>query len=233
MNYLKTAIAIIGSTTFIGGTTIPYTQQIVQNRAEYFYNQGVSKTQREDYRGAIADLQTAANLFTQQRNPTNAYKSKALAIYLQFSERRLQPSHRNETLPNWYKLGQCLGEPTCQYGVVWIDPETRGTPFGGILILDKKLRMLERPDGSGEPIEAILDVRVVPRISRGEWLQGNCQIRDKSDPQILAIVQVQGFENEDLYTKVKQVWRINLTTEKIDSIPTTNVACINPCPGGC
>lgn len=214
MSGWKTAIAVIGSATFSGGFTAAPYAQTTQNNAESFYDRAISKTNREDYRGAIADLQTAAHLFTQQRNPSHAYKSKALAIYLQFLERRLKPEYSNETLPSWYKLGQCLGEPTCQYGVIWVAPETERTPFGGILIFDKTLRMLARPDGTGQGIEAVLDVRVLPRMAREEWLVGNCKIRGKSEPEILAIVQVKGFENADLYTKVKQAWRINLNTQK-------------------
>jgi len=234
MNYLQRGSSVLGIAILVGGiTTAPYAQQVAQTRAEDFYNQGVSKTQREDYRGAIADLQRAANLFTQQRNPANAYKSKALAIYLQLVEQRLQPTSSSQSLPSWYKTGKCLGEPTCKYGITWIDPEAEKTAFGGILILEKHLRMQEKPDGSGQPVEAILDVRVLPKLRPEEILQSNCELRRKADPQILAIVQIQGFEDRDLYTKVRQAWRANLSTEKIDPLPTTNITCINPCSGGC
>lgn len=234
MNYLQRGSSVLGIAILVGGiTTAPYAQQVAQTRGEDFYNQGVSKTQREDYRGAIADLQRAANLFSQQRNPANAYKSKALAIYLQLVQQRRQPTSSSQSLPSWYKTGKCLGEPICQYGITWIDPEAEKTAFGGILILEKHLRMQEKPDGSGQPVEAILDVRVLPKLRPEEMLHSNCELRRKADPQILAIVQIQGFEDRDLYTKVRQAWRTNLSTEKIDPLPTTNITCINPCPGGC
>ncbi|MBD2183974.1 tetratricopeptide repeat protein [Aerosakkonema funiforme] len=235
MNYLQKANSVLGIAILLWEIPIaPSAEEIVQTRAEDFYNRGVSKTHREDYRGAIADLQRAATLFTQQRNPANAYKSKALAIYLEWGQKRLQSPASSEPLPSWYKSGSCIGGDICQYGITSIDPEAEKTPFGGILILEKKLRMQQRPDGSGEPVEAVLDVRVVPKIRPEEWLQQvNCQIGGKADDRIVAIVQIQGFEDADLYTKVRQAWRVNFSTEKIDAIPTANIACVNPCPGGC
>lgn len=234
MNYIQTGITVLGIPIILAGlTSAPHAQLIAQTSAEDFYNQGVSRTHREDYLGAIADLQTAANLFSRQGNATNAYKSKALSIYLQFVAKRLQPVAVSEPNTEWYKLGQCLGTPTCQYGITWVAPEAEKTTFGGILILEKNLRMINRLDGSGEPVDAVLDVQVIPKLRSGEWLNTNCQINGKADSEVLAIVQVKGYENADLYTQVRQAWRSNLRTQKIETIPTKNVACINHCPGGC
>jgi hypothetical protein len=234
MSHLYKEMTALGIASILGMPSLAvHAQIIVQNRAEDLYNQGIRKTRQEDYRGAIADLQRAANLFNQQRNSTNAYKSKALAIYLQFLASRLQSGGNSEPLPNWYKSGRCLGTPICQYGIVWAAPASEQTAFGGILILTEKLRMLNRPDGSGEPIDAVLDVQIVPKLRPGEVLSTNCQFREKTEPELLAIVQTRGFENADLYTQVRQAWRVNLRTKTIVTIPNRNITCVNNCPGGC
>ncbi|HAX78348.1 MAG TPA: hypothetical protein DCY88_21625 [Cyanobacteria bacterium UBA11372] len=205
-----------------------------QTRAEEVYNQGIAKTRREDYRGAIADFQQAATLFNQSGNLSNAYKSQALATYWQFSADRLQRTTRgNDPLPSWYVGGACLPNTDCKYSVTFVNPGAERTNFGGIIILEENLRMLNRPDGTGEPIEAVLDVQTVPKLRRGEYWQSNCQMRGSRTQNIfVAIAQTNGYENADFYP-ARLAWRINLTSKKIESIPATNIRCENPCPGGC
>ncbi len=205
-----------------------------QTRAEEVYNRGIAKTRQEDYRGAIASFQQAATLFNQSGNLSNAYKSQALATYLQFTSERIQrTTPSNDPLPSWYVGGSCLGIPVCKYGVVFVNPGAERTNFGGVIILEEKLRMLNRPDGTGEPINAVLDVQIVPKLRRGEYFTSNCQMRGRRTQNLFAaIAQTTGYENADFYP-ARLAWRINLTGKKIESIPATNIQCENPCPGGC
>jgi hypothetical protein len=204
-----------------------------QSRAEEIYNRGIAKTRQEDYGGAIADFQQAANLFRQSGNLSNAYKSQTLATYWEFSAERIQrrtPS--NTPLPRWYVSGTCFGEPTCKYSAVFINPSAERTNFGGVIVLEENLRMMTRPDGTGEPINAVLDVQTIPKLRRGEYWQSSCQMRGRTTPGLFAIAQTNGYENADFYP-ARLAWRINSTTKKIESIPATNIRCENPCPGGC
>ncbi|GET36852.1 hypothetical protein [Microseira wollei] len=206
-----------------------------QTRAEEVYNQGIAKTGREDYRGAIADFQQAATLFNQSGNLSNAYKSQALATYWQLTFERIQrTTPSNESLPGWYVGGSCVGNPVCKYSVVFVNPGAESSNFGGVVILEEKLRMLNRPDGTGEPINAVLDAQTVPKLRQGEYFaQIGCQMRrGRTQNLFVAIAQTNGYENADFYP-ARLAWRINLTSKKIESIPATNIRCENPCPGGC
>lgn len=205
-----------------------------QTRAEAVYNRGIAKTSQEDYRGAIADFQQAANLFNQSGNLSNAYKSQTLATYWQYTAERLQSTTpTNEALPGWYVGGSCLGIPICKYSVVFVNPGRERTNFGGIVILEENLRMLNRPDGTGEPINAVLDAQTVPKLRQGEYFALSCQMRGRRTQNLFAaIAQTNGYENADFYP-ARLAWRINLTSKKIESIPATNIQCENPCPGGC
>lgn len=203
------------------------------------FKSALNKTEREDFKNAIEDLQKAANLFEIKKDTKNAYKSKAIITYIKENLNRERIFTKNDnselpSLPDWYKSGKCLGEKyTCEYGIEWVKPDTKGTDFDGILILTKQIRMVMKPDGRGIPINGILDAEVVPKIQPGEWLNSNCELDGKSDSTIMAIVQIKGFEDKDLYTKVRQAWKINIDTQKIENIPTKNVTCVNHCPGGC
>ena len=205
-----------------------------QTRAEEVYNRGIAKTRQEDYRGAIADFQAAANLFNQSGNLSNAYKSQALATYWQFIALRVQrTTPSTDPLPSWYIGGHCLGEPVCKYSVVFVNPGAERTNFGGVIILEENLRMMTRPDGSGEGIDAVVDAQTVRKLRRGEYWQYSCQMRGRrSQDRLVAIAQTNGYENADFYP-ARLAWRINLTSKKIESIPATNIQCENPCPGGC
>jgi hypothetical protein len=207
-----------------------------QNRAEEVYNQGIAKTGREDYRGAIADFQQAANLFNQSGNLSNAYKSQILATYWQYSAERIQPpTSSTNPLPGWYIGGRCLelGNQICKYSVVFVNPGTARTNFGGVVILEENLRMLNQPDGTGQPINAVLDAQTVPKVREGEYFATSCQMgrRRQSLTQNLfaAIAQTNGYENAEFYP-ARLAWRINLTTKKIESIPATNIQCENYSP---
>lgn len=200
-----------------------------QSKADDLFRSALQKTAQENFTGAIADLQISAQLFKQQKQPRSAYKSRALATYLQGEIIRQKPQDTSQPLPNWYLGGKCLGEPICTYGVNYVTPHSKNTPFGGIIILDKHIR--HAPNGS--PINTVLDVQVFPKLKSGEFISTQCELKGKPDEYLLAIVQPKGFENADLYTKIPFAWKISLKNKKIQSIPTKGVACINNCPGGC
>ncbi len=203
------------------------------------FNSALNKTEKEDFKNAIEDLHKAANFFEEKKDLANAYKSKAIITYIKENLNREKIFIKNEhhelpSLPEWYKSGKCIGEKyTCEYGIEWVKPNTKGTDFDGILILTKQIRMLTKNDGRGIPVNGILDAEIIPKIKPGEWLNYNCELEGKADSTIMAIVQIKGFENKDLYTKVRQAWKINTAKQKIENIPTKNVACVNHCPGGC
>lgn len=208
-------------------------QPIGQTRAEEVYNRGIAKTRQEDYRGAIADFQQAANLFTQSRNLSNAYKSQTLATYWQHTADRLAPAPPPNTdlAPKWYVAGACLPNTNCKYSVTFVNPGAERTNFGGVVILEENLRMLNLPDGTGKPIDAVLDAQTVPKIRQGEYLALiGCQMRGgRTQNVFVAIARTRGYENADFYPAIS-AWRINLTTKKIESVPATNIHCENLSP---
>jgi hypothetical protein len=199
----------------------------VQFSGEELFLQGLYKTQIEDYEGAIADLNKAATEFTKQRNQLDAYKSRALAVYLSWADTDQPP-------PSWYLSGHCTGFPTCTYITNWVAPNVRSNDYGGILVLNKRIGMRKLPQGGSIPITAVLDVAVVPELRNGELLRsGDCKLRGRRDPEIAAIAKFDGYENREMFTEIRQAWRIDTRSQKISEIPTQGVSCINPCPGGC
>jgi hypothetical protein len=200
-----------------------------QSKADDLFRSALQKTAQENFTGAIADLQTSAKLFTQEKQPRSAYKSRALSTYLQAELQWQKRQDTSQPLPNWYLGGKCIGEPTCAYGVNYVTPNSKNTSFGGIIILDKHIRYA--PNGS--PINAVLDVQILPKLKSGEFISTQCQLNGKPDEYLLAIVQPKGFENADFYTKISSAWKINLQNKQIKPIFPKGVACINNCPGGC
>ncbi|AFY68789.1 hypothetical protein Pse7367_0479 [Thalassoporum mexicanum PCC 7367] len=198
-----------------------------QASGEELFLQGVSKTRVEDYDGAIADLNKAAMEFTRQRNKIDAYKSRALAVYLSWAD-------TNQSPPDWYLSGHCMGSPACTYITNWVAPNVNNNNYGGILVLNKRIGMRQRSQGGSVPITAVLDVAVVPQLDDGESLHnGICKLRGKRDPEIAAIAKFDGYEDQESFTEVSQAWRIDTKAQRISEIPTRGVSCVNPCPGGC
>ncbi|MEE3716078.1 hypothetical protein V2H45_04870 [Tumidithrix elongata RA019] len=226
-------------------TNLPQFEQIAQNSnpqdAEALFQQALHKTQRQDFRGAIATLKKAAALFAQENNTEQAYKSQALAEYLTWDLKDATP-------PNWYIGGSCFGEPLCRYIVTHVAPNfsqdnsnqgteraTQKNDFGGILMLLKPLRYRPSSTGGQTPVNAVLDVQLIPQLLAEEFVNtSSCMLDGKPDAGIVALVKISKSDRDaDLFKQIRQAWRLNLKTEKIETIPTTNISCVNPCPGGC
>ncbi len=203
--------------------------------AELLFQQALRKTQKQDFRGAIATLKQATTLFRQDGQLGQAYKSQALATYLTWNLKNVAP-------PNWYGSGSCFGTPVCQYITTHITPDFsqgnqgfKKNDYGGLLMLLKPVRYRPSSTGGQTPVNAVLGVQLTPKLMSEEYVAiGSCQINSKPDSEIVALVKVTPTDQQqELFTKIRQAWRINLKTEKIEPIPTKGLTCVNPCPGGC
>lgn len=228
-NFYLTTILLVG---FIALTGLKNPTQAQLS----LFDSALSKTQTEKFEEALDDLNRAADFFDQHHGYENAYKSRAVITYLTEEIERQKALSNGELreLPEWYKLGRCIGGNfSCEHSVSWANPGTTETSLGGVLILKKLLREVQNPDGSSYPINALMDAQVVPKLQAGEWLSSECNLPGQKDVVILAVFQRTGFENADLYTQIRRAWRVNIDTQKIETISPRNIACINPCPGDC
>ncbi|MEM8780751.1 MAG: hypothetical protein AAGF26_18175 [Cyanobacteria bacterium P01_G01_bin.49] len=182
----------------------------------------------------------AATKFYEAQNYSSAYKSDFLADYLGEQRTRLilfEQGQGNYPVPNWDKLGSCLDN--CSHSIVWANPSPLGSKYGGVLILQKHLRKINLPNGSGKPVKAILDVQIVPPLTPNEIIMTHCQFSQaptSQDSQLLALVQPTGQDNADYYTQIRQAWKIKIgqgTIENVSQESVGQIRCINPCPGGC
>jgi len=204
------------------------------------YQQALDKTKTENFDSAIQDFTQASEWFYDNKDYANAYKSSFLADYLNHQEIRRNAFLQGENpfLPSWYKMGRCLGDD-CPYGVLWANPSPLGGRFGGVLILEKYLRLVYREENSGIPISAIFDVQIVPALAPGEIIMSDClnlsQSQEMNSP-IVALVQPRGDEDKEYFKNIRKAWKINLNTPTFEAVSPNNlenIACPNPCPNGC
>lgn len=199
-------------------------------------NTAFNKTKTENFEGALQDLKRAADFFIKQKDWENAYKSMALTTVVRnrIEQRKTLEAGKPPNAAEWYRLGICIGgKDICDYSIAWLTPDTIGTDFDGILVLQKHLRDLPNPEGGTVPVQAIVAAEVVPKLKGGESLNANCSRQGQKGFPIVAIHQTRGFKDADLYTQISRAWQINTATQKIESISPSNVVCVNPCPGEC
>jgi hypothetical protein len=207
------------------------------------FQRALQHTQSDRYEAAIADFRQAAKWFYQNQDYENTYISSFLADYLNDIE--ITNSYYSEgntaSLTPWFKAGKCL-DNDCLYSLVWANPSPLGGRFGGVLILEKRLRYISSPNQGQRPVNAIIDVKLVPPLRPDEFVDLNClENRDNVSNQnndLIALVKIDPNRDndEDFYTDIRQAWKVNLTNEKIESIPVSSsskMGCINHCPGGC
>lgn len=199
-------------------------------------NQAFKKTQAENFEGAIQDLVTATQFFITQKDWENVYKSSSLIAVLEsyIEEKNDLETGEVRQIPEWYKLGSCIGgDDICEYTLIWATPDTTGTDFEGILVLQKHLRYLPNPEGGEIPVQSVIDAQVVPKLKGGEWLGSDCSLKGQKSVPVLAIYQTRGFQDAEYYTQITRAWRVDIATQAIEPISSSNVVCMNPCPGGC
>jgi hypothetical protein len=222
--------SILLALTLVAASIVPVVAQ------PSLLNSAYQKNQAENFAGAIQDLQTATQFFFKQKDWKEAYKSRALMSVLQsrLEEKEALESGKEHRPQDWYRLGQCIGgKDICEYSVAWLTPDTIGTDFDGIVVLQKSLRQIPNAQGGSSPVQSITDAQVVPKLKGGENLGANCTQKGAKSKPILAIYQARGFENAEFYTQVRAAWQVNMSTQKIVPISPRNVVCENPCPGGC
>jgi hypothetical protein len=190
---------------------------------EVFYQRALQHTQRNNFSQALADLAIARQEFERRNNAEGAYRSFALRQYLIWRTNRVT----GETVPSWYRNGSCLtvGDSICAFSISYLDYESAATPFGGVLVL-------ERNQGyrGQEPINGTLDVVVVPKLRPGEQVCPLTRHRRDGGGTYQAIAQFRGQETRDEITQVRRAWRLNLRSQRIESVPTKDIVCDNPMP---
>jgi hypothetical protein len=201
------------------------------------FQQAISETQQQNFESAINKLHTASQLYTQRNQDAEAYQSLALAMYLQDGKVRRDNLAQAWSPPRWLRSARCLGieESLCDYSITWIKPDLSdnfAANSGGVLILEKEVNRLEKPNGGSVAVQAVVDTEIVPPLQPGESLLSICELNGKA-ASIAAIAQTEGYEDQPQYTQIRQAWQANLATETLEPISADGVACINQCPGGC
>jgi hypothetical protein len=81
-------------------------------------------------------------------------------------------------------------------------------------------------NNKGQSIWRVLDVIAAPNYGKGQSLViGFCKIDDRSDPEVLAVVDYQ--QDKEYFNKIIKAWRANRTKGKFESITTKGVSCLN------
>jgi hypothetical protein len=113
-----------------------------------------------------------------------------------------------------------------------VGPETEpGRSYGVSYVRqgNQKMLWLERlvsRDRSGNPTWEIIDAINLPRFNPGEELAPpSCKLKGVADPELIALVK---YEDKEIWRNIRQAWRANRRTRKIEVIPPTNIVCNNP-----
>ncbi len=76
----------------------------------------------------------------------------------------------------------------------------------------------------------LLDVLQLPSITKDEILvHRTCKMGNYFDPEIIALCRYDPDAEE--FTHIIKAWRANREKERFEEISTSNITCINECPG--
>jgi hypothetical protein len=91
------------------------------------------------------------------------------------------------------------------------------------------LEKLIHRDGKGKAYFEIKDVLLLPEIKKGEILvQGVCLYHGEIDPEIIAIVKYDKYEEIKRYLNVVlKAWKANCKKEIFEDLKSDNISCIN------
>lgn len=84
---------------------------------------------------------------------------------------------------------------------------------------------------NGKPKFILLDIKEIIRINESQEIcHGNmgCRLDGKFDPELIAVYISQEDINTEFFTNIKEVWRANRETEKLEKIETNGIDCANP-----
>ncbi|MBE9222747.1 hypothetical protein IQ215_08565 [Cyanobacterium stanieri LEGE 03274] len=202
-----------------------------------FFDQGLFKTSQEDFEGAMDDLRRASHWYFNNNDLENTYKASLLAEYLYYQQFRRDVYVRGEDIytPFWNKFGRCL-DSKCQYSLSWLNPSPLGSNFGGILVLEKFIRYLERSPGSAIPINQVTDVVVMPALEPDETLFDNClgdRNNSNSPMDLIALVSLEKDITKAFHTNIRKLWRVDGDSQTIEELNVNdypNAGCENYFP---
>ncbi len=202
-------------------------------------DRALQRTQIQDWEGAIANLQGAADGFAEQGDETRQAMAEAIVRYfdwwLGWTERQRQLAEP-EMMPDWISFGRCLADETghiCGYSLQFVQSEDDG--IEGVLLLQNHLEDVPMAAGGSYAVFGILAAEAVsPPLQAGESWVPSCERLDGESPPMMAIVQTRGYEDSDEYPEIREVWWANLEEKSLESeMSPGNIRCFNPCPGGC
>jgi hypothetical protein len=229
MKYLITLCGALGAIMLL-------TQTVVSEPIDYI-SSALAKTRSEKYQEAIIILKTGEQYYRKQGDERRAYASKLLVLHIQqeLAHQRRQRSGEQqpdnamaETL-----LGSCLGQD-CSYGVELFAPTNPSPKYGGIIVLQKRLRYFKDSRNLRQTIWGWVDVKVIPARKRDEYIQ---QCHDKGDSngdsgsKILAIFSDTKKDNNSTeIVPAKYAWNIDSRSGLIKEIPGSSVFCVLEAP---
>lgn len=80
-------------------------------------------------------------------------------------------------------------------------------------------------DYGQQAIFEVVDVADLPAFGESEGLVSACELNESPDPEIMAIVR---YTDTEYLTAIRQAWRANRTSRKIEPISIVGVRCYNP-----
>jgi hypothetical protein len=213
------------------GATILLVQTTAAKPVDYI-SSALAKTRVEKFQEAIAILKTGEQYYQKQGDSRRAYASKLLVLHIQqdlkYRERQRSGAQQPDNAVSGTLLGSCLGED-CQNAVELFAPANTSPKYGGILVLQKRLRYFQDARNLPQPIWGIVDVKVLPARKPGEEIDANCQFKKQSattSGRTIVAFSVYQKKAEGSYDAIpKRAWTINPQAGLIDEIPVSSIAC--------
>lgn len=223
-----------------GFATTAQTQSLDTPQAQF--QRALEQTDTENWQGAIANFNAAAEGFQAQDNPLQATVAATTARYLDWwNDWRLERERTSdlqtvEPIPQWVMMGSCMGSSEaeiCDYALQFVQAERDMAE--GVMLLQRHLRHVPLATGGAYAVFSIEDAQAVtPPLQAGEHWLPLCRPTDGSDRKVVAIVQTQGYEDSLTFPEIREAWWIDYETETLQrSVAPTDIVCENPCPGGC
>jgi hypothetical protein len=227
MKYLTALCGALGATMLL-------TQTAVAKPIDYI-SSAFAKTRSEKYQEAIAILRTGEQYYRKQGDERRAYASKLLVLHIQQDlayrkrQRSGEPQPDNATAGTL--LGSCMGQD-CSYGVELFAPANTSSKYGGIMVLQKRLRYFKDARNLPQPIWGMVDVKVMPARKQGEYIN---QCQDKVNPngdsgRMIIAITSGAKDNNSSTVPAKYAWNIDSRSGLIKEIPGSSVVCVVEAP---
>jgi hypothetical protein len=237
MKYLTALCGALGATMLLTQTVVAKPIREYPSYGIDYISSAFAKTRSEQYQEAIAILKTGEQYYRKQGDERRAYASKLLVLHIQqdlaYRKRQQSGEPQPDNATAGTLLGSCMGQD-CSYGVELFAPANTSPKYGGIMVLQKRLRYFKDARNLPQPMWGMVDVKVMPARKQGEYIN---QCQDKVNPNgdsgrmILAITSgTKKNSNSTETVPAKYAWSIDSRSGLIKEIPGSSVVCVVEAP---